>query len=117
LFSGFGSLPPKGITVFADEQVQQVWWSDALCNDGTGALIDLFFSEQLDDIATAKAFCRPCPVREACLAGALARREPWGVWGGELLSNGKILAQKRKRGRPPKVRTAVEAEVPTAMTA
>ena len=32
------------------------------------------------------------------------RREPWGVWGGELFVNGKIVAQKRKRGRPPKVR-------------
>ena len=52
-------------------------------------------------------------MREACLAGALTRREPWGVWGGELLANGKILANKRKRGRPPKVRP-VETEVPAA---
>jgi len=98
--------------VFAYEQVQKVWWDEALCNDGTGALLDLFFSEQLDDIATAKAFCQACPVREACLAGALARREPWGVWGGELLSNGKILANKRKRGRPPKARPEVPADRP-----
>ena len=97
--------------MFAYEQVQQVWWDDALCNDGTGALLDLFFSEQLDDIVTAKAFCQACPVREACLAGALARREPWGVWGGELISGGKILAQKRKRGRPPKGRPAPEPEL------
>ena len=60
--------------------------------------------EQLDDIARAKAFCRACPVREACLEAAKVRREPWGVWGGELFANGKVLAQKRKRGRPPKVR-------------
>ena len=99
--------------MFAYEQVPKVWWNEALCNDGTGALLDLFFSEQLDDINVAKAFCRPCPVREACLAGALARREPWGVWGGELLANGKVLAQKRKRGRPPKVRP-LEHEVPAA---
>ena len=104
--------------MFAYEQVPKVWWDDALCNDGTGALLDLFFSEQLDDIAVAKAFCQSCPVREACLAGALARREPWGVWGGELLANGKVLAQKRKRGRPPKVRP-VEApiEVPAILSA
>ena len=100
--------------MFAYEQVQKVWWDDALCNDGTGALLDLFFSEQLDDIAVAKNFCQPCPVREACLAGALARREPWGVWGGELFANGKVLAQKRKRGRPPKIRPEIEvpADVP-----
>ena len=97
--------------MFAYEQVQQVWWDDALCNDGSGALLDLFFSEQLDDIASAKAFCHACPVREACLAGALLRREPWGVWGGELFANGKVLAHKRKRGRPPKVRP-VEVELP-----
>ena len=89
--------------MFAYEQVQKVWWDDALCNDGTGALLDLFFSEQLDDIARAKQFCRGCEVRAECLEAALDRREPWGVWGGELLANGKVLAQKRKRGRPPKV--------------
>ena len=86
------------------EHPEQSWWEQALCHDGTGALLDLFFSEQLDDIATAKAFCQGCPVRLSCLQGALARREPWGVWGGELFLQGKILAQKRKRGRPPKVR-------------
>jgi Transcription factor WhiB. len=87
--------------------------SDALCSDGTGALVGLFFSESLDDIAAAKALCLECPVRLACLEGALARQEPWGVWGGELFFQGKVLAYKRKRGRPPKVRPPVEA--PPAM--
>ena len=87
--------------MFAYEQAQQLWWDDALCNDSTGALADLFFSEQLDDIATAKAFCRPCPVREACLAGALARREPWGVWGGELLSQRQDPGQQAQARSPP----------------
>ena len=84
---------------------------DALCSDGTGVLVELFFSESLDDIAAAKALCLECPVRSACLEGALAREEPWGVWGGELFFQGKVLAQKRKRGRPPKVRP-VEEPVP-----
>ena len=74
----------------------------ARCNDGTGQLTALFFSEQLDDIARAKAICAECPVREACFEGALARREPYGVWGGRLFFKGKVLAFKRKRGRPPK---------------
>lgn len=82
----------------------EAWRDEARCRDGTASLTELFFSEQLDDIARAKAFCRGCGVRAACLDAALARREPWGVWGGELLANGKVLAQKRKRGRPPKVR-------------
>jgi WhiB family redox-sensing transcriptional regulator len=45
-------------------------------------------------------------VRLACLAGALERGEPWGVWGGELLQNGVITAGKRPRGRPRTTRVA-----------
>ena len=78
------------------------WWPKARCNDGAATMTSLFFSEELHDIARAKAICAKCSVRRPCLEGALARREPWGVWGGQLLLNGKILANKRKRGRPPK---------------
>jgi WhiB family redox-sensing transcriptional regulator len=39
---------------------------------------------------------------DACLAGALERAESWGVWGGQLLVDGVIVAIKRGRGRPPK---------------
>ena len=91
------------------------WQALARCNDGTGSMVELFFSEQLDDIAAAKSFCQECDVKEHCLAAALDRREPWGVWGGELFVNGKVVAQKRKRGRPPKVRP--EAEQPAAQSA
>jgi WhiB family redox-sensing transcriptional regulator len=83
---------------------QERWRAQARCADTSSALVDLFFSEQLDDILRAKAFCLECPVRQPCLEAAVARREPWGVWGGELFANGKVLAQKRRRGRPPKVR-------------
>ena len=81
---------------------EEPWRLEARCRDSGAALTSLFFSEQLDDIARAKAFCAGCPVREACLSAAVTRREPWGVWGGELLVNGKIIANKRRRGRPPK---------------
>ncbi|CAM5326708.1 WhiB family transcriptional regulator [Streptomyces tanashiensis] len=30
------------------------------------------------------------------------RREPWGVWGGELFVQGVVVARKRPRGRPRK---------------
>lgn len=79
------------------------WWAEARCDDGAGSLSGLFFSEELQDIAAAKRICALCPVMEECLSGALARREPWGVWGGQLFRNGRILATKRRRGRPPKV--------------
>ena len=78
----------------------------AACNDGSGSLTDLFFSEDLYDIARAKHICGTCEVKQVCFEGALARREPWGVWGGELFVNGKVIAQKRRRGRPPKNRPA-----------
>lgn len=77
-------------------------WSLASCKDGSGSLLGLFFSEEIGDIAAAKRICAACPVVEPCLQGALERREPWGVWGGQLFLNGKILPFKRKRGRPPK---------------
>ena len=85
------------------EQIEgERWRADARCRDGSASLVALFFSEELHDIARARLFCQQCPVREPCLEGALDRREPWGVWGGELIANGKVLAQKRRRGRPPK---------------
>ena len=79
-------------------------WASAACRSDEASLTWLFFSEQIDDIARAKYICTTCPLQAPCLQGALERREPWGVWGGQLFANGKILAQKRKRGRPPKVR-------------
>ena len=63
---------------------------------------DLFFSENPEDLRLAKALCGHCPVRSACLAGALQRGEPWGVWGGELFVQGVVVARKRPRGRPRK---------------
>jgi WhiB family redox-sensing transcriptional regulator len=78
------------------------WWDDARCNDGAGTMTGLFFSEELQDIAAAKRICALCPVMADCLEGAIERREPWGVWGGQLFLNGRILQSKRRRGRPPK---------------
>ena len=74
----------------------------ARCADGNGTLTGLFFSDHVVDIARAKAMCGLCPLAESCLAGALEREEPWGVWGGELISGGRIIANKRPCGRPPK---------------
>jgi len=67
---------------------------------------ELFFAESPQDVETAKAMCRGCKARLACLTGALERREPWGVWGGELLMRGAIVPRKRPRGRPRKTEVA-----------
>jgi len=74
----------------------------ARCADGHGTLTHLFFSDVPLDLARAKAICGKCGLRDECLDGALARVEPWGVWGGELIENGRIVVNKRPRGRPPK---------------
>lgn len=76
------------------------------CADGAGTLAGLFFSEEIHEIAQAKAICGNCPVTDRCLTGALVRREPWGVWGGEMVINGKVLASRRRRGRPPKLKVS-----------
>ena len=63
---------------------------------------ELWFAERPADVECAKALCGLCPARAQCLAGALEREEPWGVWGGQLLVHGAIVARKRPRGRPRK---------------
>jgi WhiB family redox-sensing transcriptional regulator len=61
---------------------------------------ELFFNEDEEMVAAAKALCASCPMKAACLAGALSRQEPFGVWGGELFSEGEVIERKRKAGRP-----------------
>jgi len=63
---------------------------------------ELWFAESPADVEHAKTLCHDCPVRTACLAGALERHEPWGVWGGELFVAGVVVPRKRPRGRPRK---------------
>ena len=67
---------------------------------------ELFFAESPAEVEYAKSLCLDCPVRTACLAGALERREPWGVWGGELFVQGVVVPRKRPRGRPRKTDVA-----------
>lgn len=63
---------------------------------------DLWFSESPAELERAKRLCADCPIRTECLAGALERAEPWGVWGGEILEQGVVVSRKRGRGRPRK---------------
>lgn len=63
---------------------------------------EVFFAEAPADVEYAKSLCQTCPLRTACLAGAKDRREPWGVWGGELFIQGVVVPRKRPRGRPRK---------------
>jgi len=60
----------------------------------------LWFSDLPTDLQLAKSYCQPCPVRRVCLAGAVERHEPHGVWGGEIFARGSIIPERRPRGRP-----------------
>ncbi|PJI94744.1 WhiB family transcriptional regulator [Luteimicrobium subarcticum] len=64
---------------------------------------ELWFAERQVDVELAKSLCADCPLVSGCLAGAIERREPWGVWGGQVFVDGVVVATKRGRGRPRKV--------------
>lgn len=63
---------------------------------------DLWFAASPAGLERAKRLCANCPIRRECLAGAVLRAEPWGVWGGEIFERGAVIARKRSRGRPRK---------------
>ena len=106
------------------EVMAPMQWVDATVGgqDTTGLSLDLpctkdpelFFAESPQDVEQAKAMCRGCRAKLACLAGAVQRREPWGVWGGELLIRGVIVPGKRPRGRPRKDAVAIGRLPPLA---
>lgn len=72
---------------------------DLPCRSGDA---DLWFAEAPAELERAKALCARCPIRAECLAGAVRREEPWGVWGGEIFERGTVIPRKRPRGRPSK---------------
>jgi WhiB family redox-sensing transcriptional regulator len=70
---------------------------------------DLWFADTPAELEFAKSLCAECPVRVECLAGAIERAEPWGVWGGEIFERGAVVPRKRPRGRPRKEDVARDA--------
>lgn len=64
---------------------------------------ELFFADSDAEIAAAKNLCSTCPMKAACLEGAMSRMEPCGVWGGELIEDGAVIERKRRPGRPARV--------------
>jgi WhiB family redox-sensing transcriptional regulator len=85
-------------------QLLDTWREDAEPRRSTPCQREphLWFSERPVELERAKALCRLCALRAPCLTGALERAEPHGVWGGEILQDGAVIAIKRARGRPRK---------------
>lgn len=82
------------------EETDPIFTEDLPCHVGDP---DLWFAEKPEDLEQAKALCADCPAKAVCLSGAIDRGEPWGVWGGEIIERGTVIARKRPRGRPKKV--------------
>nr|WP_307243343.1 WhiB family transcriptional regulator [Kineosporia succinea] len=95
-------MKPVQLTALLDALVEEI---DQVTTEMPCRVFDaeLWFAESPTDVEHAKALCNDCPVRAECLAGALERHEPWGVWGGELFVAGVVVPRKRPRGRPRKV--------------
>ncbi|WP_028801452.1 WhiB family transcriptional regulator [Streptomyces sp. 142MFCol3.1] len=65
---------------------------------------DLFFpightGPALLQIEEAKAVCRACPVRDACLRWALDTGQAIGIWGGTSEAERRALARREARRR------------------
>jgi WhiB family redox-sensing transcriptional regulator len=55
---------------------------------------EIFFPASGECSGPARRVCGACPVRVDCLAGALARREQYGVWGGLTASELRVARRR-----------------------
>src|SRR5258707_7214721 len=58
---------------------------------------DLFFTESPDDGKLAKSLCSDCPIKPACLAETVERREQGGTWRVEPIIHGNNLSRQQQR--------------------
>lgn len=86
------------------------WRADALCQYTDP---EAFFPEKGRSTAAAKRVCTACPVRAACLAFALERRERFGVWGGTSERERREILRRSEKTPAPHGNTdpLVDSEV------
>lgn len=84
--AGVAECVTRGPYAVGIPESEGAWWESAACLDVDP---DVFItsegisrSTQRELEAQAKEVCLTCPVREQCLADALARGEKYGIWGG-----------------------------------
>lgn len=74
------------------------WHDQAACRNSDP---ELWFPEQGDGTAPAKALCRACPVREQCLLAAITGPvAEYGIWGG-FADHSRVLIGRRYRAGIP----------------
>ena len=78
----------------------QDWRDSAACR---GVDTELFYpvteaGAGRDQVEQAKQVCRGCPVSQQCLADALSRNEPCGVWGGTSARERRAMRRREARG-------------------
>ena len=70
----------------------------------SGANMELFFSDEIEEINHALEICSGCPIRLLCLEDALESNE-YGIWGGTTESMRQQIKADRSAKRSHQVRT------------
>ena len=68
-------------TIQSNISVGDLTWEDFAACRGVENAADLFFSEDIGEIAAAKRVCAECPVLAECLEGEAPPRTPPRRWG------------------------------------
>jgi len=94
------SIPTIGQQVVDVDALEAVdttgqWYLQGACR-GLDAAIFYPDPDAADDVARALAVCAGCGVRETCLAHALGRREPTGIWGGTTERERRRVLRRRR---------------------
>lgn len=70
------------------------WWDLGACR---GLDASVFYPEDEEGAAAAKAVCAGCSVKTTCLEHALSVREKAGVWGGATERDRRRMIRQRRR--------------------
>lgn len=85
------------------------WRHAAACLDASDP--DMFYRDDEDSIREAKHACAHCPVKADCLADALHRREPYGIWGGLTVMERRSLISRERHGmRLERIRRRIQGD-------
>lgn len=82
-------------------------WQEGSCFEAwiyNPELAASFYAEQFRDQKLARACCATCPIKDECLAHAVATGEVHGIWGGEG-RRGRERIHARLKGKTIKADT------------